>query len=123
MVAITSGEVRNRVLVLQSSPDPSEAKWFGLTTTGSMRESRVCTQSVGQLASWIGGHDLQGLEQVRLKVTNESKKFIAVDNHEAVKIGDFDKNSEASKVVRPMSNRDFPELIQEGYCRGEIWQR
>ena len=36
---------------------------------------------------------------------NEVRRFIEVDNHEAVKIGELQKNVEAIKVVRPMFNR------------------
>ena len=39
----------------------------------------------------------------------ENHEFIEVDNHEAVKIGDQHKNSEAIKVVKPKFNMDiFP---------------
>ena len=35
------------------------------------------------------------------KITNELRRLIDVKNHEAVKIGDPDKNSEEIKVARP----------------------
>ena len=107
VVASTAGEIRNRVLVLQNSADPSEAKVSRADAPQGQCENLVCALKV--LANFHVGADknwwaLQGLEQVRLRVTNESRKFIAVDNHEAVKIGDLEKNSEASKEVRPTSN-------------------
>ena len=38
-----------------------------------------------------------------------------MDKHEAVKIGDLEKNSEAIKVVRPKFNkRDLPERLHPG---------
>ena len=45
-------------------------------------------------------------EQSRLKISNELWRFIEVDNHEAVKIGDLEKNSEAIKVVKPKINME-----------------
>ena len=62
----------NRVLVTQDSTDPSEAKvlWAQALPAGSVRETRVCTQVVGDPAYGRrepGGHDLRrfaGAEQV-----------------------------------------------------------
>ena len=40
-------------------------------------------------------------EQRRLEITNELRRFIEVDIHEAVKIGDLEKNSEVIRVAGP----------------------
>ena len=51
-----------------------------------------------------------------MKPTNELRRFLEVDNHETVKIGDLEKNLEAIKVVRPKFNQEiFPSaIIKEG---------
>ena len=52
----------------------------------------------------------EGLQEQRLKITNEIRRFIEVDKNEVVKIGDLEKNSEAIKVVRPNFNKEiFPD--------------
>ena len=47
-------------------------------------------------------------EQSSFKMTNELRRFIEVDSHEAVKTGDLEKNSEAIKVARPKFNQEGP---------------
>ena len=51
-----------------------------------------------------------------MKPTNELRRFVEVDNHETVRIGDLEKNLEALKVVRPKFNQEsFPSaIIEEG---------
>ena len=44
---------------------------------------------------------------------NGLRKCIAVDNHEAVKVGDVEKNMESKEVVKPKFTTDFPE-VREG---------
>ena len=39
------------------------------------------------------------------------RKCIAVDNHEAVKVGDVEKNMESKEVVKPKFTTDFPETV------------
>ena len=41
-----------------------------------------------------------------MKITSELRSFIEVDNNEAVKIGDLEKNSEAIKVVKPKFHKE-----------------
>ena len=55
-------------------------------------------------------------EQSRLKIVDELRRFAEVDNHEAVKIGDPEKNSEAIKVVGPNFDRGrtFPVAVRFG---------
>ena len=85
-------------------------------------ENLMCALKIaGQRASWrgpLGGHDLRrcaGTEQVEDEM-NELKRFIEVDNHEAVNIGDFEKNLSAIKVVGPdFSKEIFPDAaVWEG---------
>ena len=52
-------------------------------------------------------HHLVGFEEARAKTIrccamDELRRFIKVDNHEAVRIGDLENNSMAIKVVGPM---------------------
>ena len=51
-----------------------------------------------------------------MKVTNDLRRFIEVDNHESVAIGDLEMNREAIKVVRPKFNKDIclDAIIREG---------
>ena len=43
------------------------------------------------------------------------RKCIAVDNHEAVKVVDVEKNMESKEVVKPKFTTDFPEaVVREG---------
>ena len=41
------------------------------------------------------------LEQSRLKITNELRRFIEVNTSEAARIGDLENNSEATNAARP----------------------
>ena len=43
------------------------------------------------------------------------RKFIMVDNHEVVRVGELDKNVQSRTVVKPKSTTDFPEaVVREG---------
>ena len=77
----------------KDSADPIEAKVF---LSGSVCVFKLLAQTG---AGQPGGHDLRGFCRSRagLNITNEPKRFIEGDNHEAVKIGDLQKNSEAIK--------------------------
>ena len=66
----------------------------------------MCSQIAEQNA--YGGDNLvdhleELQEQSRLKVTDESRRFIEVDIHEAMQIGELKKNSEAIKWSGPIS--------------------
>ena len=53
---------------------------------------------------------MEGLqERSRLKMTEELRRFIMVDCHEAVKIGDLVKNLESRSVVEPKFTTDQPQ--------------
>ena len=74
-----------------------------------------------QLSRQAGGDTevdtiFEGLqEQNRLKLTDE-QRFIEVDNQEAVKIGELERNSEAIKLARPKFNKAIFQdaTIREG---------
>ena len=55
-------------------------------------------------------------EQNRLKITSEPRRFTEEDNHEAVKIGDLEKNSEAIEVVKSKFNKKIYQsaAVREG---------
>ena len=69
---------------------------------------------VSTALSWT--RSLQGLqEQSRLKFLDELRRILEVDTHEAMKIGDFEKNSEAIKVAGPSSTDMFQDVaVREG---------
>ena len=48
-------------------------------------------------------------ERSRLKMTQELRRFIMVDYHGAVKIGDLVKNLESRSVVEPKFTTDQPQ--------------
>ena len=61
---------------------------------------------------------VEGLqEQNRLKIMDEVKRSIEVDNHEAVKIGDVEKKLEAIRVVGP----DFNKEDSHRQRSGKLW--
>ena len=93
--------------VTQDRAGPTEAKVFRARAP-LQGQCKTLMCALKQLANLqTGGANLvdtifQGLQgQSRLKITHEPRRFIEVANHEAVKIGDLEKNSEAMKVVRP----------------------
>ena len=59
---------------------------------------------------------VEGLqERSRLKMVEESRRFIATDNHEAIKIGDLERVRESLPVVKPNFTADFPcAVVREG---------
>ena len=68
-------------------------------------------------------------ERSSLKMTEERRRFIMVDDHEAVKIGELEKTLEPLSVVKPEVTADVPEAaVREGadeltLRRGEGTQR
>ena len=57
--------------------------------------------------------ELQGRR--RFKMMDGLRRFITVDNHEAVKIGDLEKTQESRSVEKPKFTTDFPgALVREG---------
>ena len=96
----------NRVLVAHDSADFSEAKVFGAhAVPPGACENRVC--AVKFLANQQTGGDnlvesifevLQ--EQSRLKITNVPRSFIAVGNHVAVMMGEFNKDNFPDETIR-----------------------
>ena len=59
-----------------------------------------------------GGHDLRGVS----KITDGRRSFSEVDNHDAVKIGELVKNSEAINLVRRNFSYEFflNAFVREG---------
>ena len=59
---------------------------------------------------------LQGLlEKSRRGIVDGLRKFIAVDNHEAVKVGGLHQDTKSSRVWKPKFTTDFPgAAIREG---------
>ena len=47
-------------------------------------------------------------ERCRLKVMEELRKFIKMDNHEAIRVGDLDKAQESRQAVKPQVHRGLP---------------
>ena len=63
------------------------------------------------------GTNFEGLQELsRLKSTRELGRFIEVDNHEAVRTGDLEKNLEAIKKVGSNFDRELPPgaAVREG---------
>ena len=50
----------------------------------------------------------------KLKIADNLRRFIEVDNQEAVKKRDPEKNSEVLQVVRPMFNKDISFMCSFG---------
>ena len=104
----------------QRGPQRGEGVSAPRSAAGCVRESRVRSQVVGESSDGrrqLGGHALlEGLqEQTRLKMTDELRRIIEADNHEAVKIGDLDNDSEAISVVGANFGREtFPRRSGPG---------
>ena len=101
----------NGVLVIQDRADPSDAKVFRAhALPQGVCENVVCAMKL--LANLRTGGDnlvdtmFEGLQQQsRLNITDELRRCIEVDTHEAVQIGDQEKNSVAIKMVTPKFNK------------------
>ena len=104
----------NRVRATQHSADPSEAKVFRAHAPPQGACEHL-TRSLNLLAGLqTGGEGVVDTifedflqEQSRLKTTKEQRRFIDLDNHDAVKIGDMEKISKAIKVVKAKFNREI----------------
>ena len=93
---------------------PSETKKFRADAPplGACENIVGCSQTGGQFANGRGNlvdTTFEGfLEQSRLRIMHELRRCSEVDTHEAVQIGELEKNSEVSNVVGPKFNRKFP---------------
>ena len=97
----------NRVLLIEDSADPSEAKVF----RDHAPLQGAYENLVHSLKLWTNQQTVsdslvhvlvEGLqEHCRMKVMDEFRRFINVDDYETVGIGDWEKNSEALHVVGP----------------------
>ena len=115
----------NTVSIFQDGADPNKAKVF--PRISCVLSSCLANQQTvgGSLVDTIV-ESLQ--EQSRMKITNELRRFIEVDNREAVKIGDLEKDSEAIKVDKPKFNKEIHQnaaiwdaalLHQHHQCEGQ----
>ena len=59
----------------------------------------------------------------KLTITDDSRRFIEVDNEEAVKQRELEKNSEVLQVVRSMFNKDIFHMRPAEKFRGELTLR
>ena len=84
----------------------------------TLRRTEFATTCSMRSSSWQTCRKMvtQGLqERRRLKIMDGLRRFIMVDNHEVVKVGELDKNMESMKVVKPNFTTDFSEaVIREG---------
>ena len=86
-------------------------RFFGFTSQGSVRETRSCFQTAVQCANGRGRPRCTR----SLILQEQSRLNIEVDNHEAVKIGDLEENSEAIKVVKlPVQQGDLLKTGRPG---------
>ena len=54
-------------------------------------------------------------EKSRQQIMDGLRRFIMVDNREAVKVGDLGKDMESRPVAKPKFTTDFPEaVVREG---------
>ena len=107
----------NRTLVMQDSKDRREATFF----RAHAAPHGICdhlVNAVKLLANQQQGCDnlvemlVGGLqERSRLKMIEVLRKFISVDNHEAVEIGDLEKTQESRLVLKPKFTTDFAEVV------------
>ena len=51
------------------------------------------------------------LEESRRGIEDGLRKIIAVDNHEAVKVGDLHRNTKSSTVMKPKFTTDIPGAV------------
>ena len=62
---------------------------------------------------------VQGLQQKsRLRIMDGLRKFISVDDHAAVEIGDLGKNIESKKVLKPMFSTDCEQIPEAVFREG-----
>ena len=101
-VASTLKKAPNRVLVIQDITDWREAKVF----RAHAAPQGVCDRKM--VTAQDGG---TGLSRGRLRITRGLRRFIMVDNHEAVKDGDLEKNVESRSVVKPKFTTEFLEAV------------
>ena len=73
------------------------AKYLGKTTEGWRQPSQDGCAGLAR--------------EIRVRKMDGLRKCIAVDNHEAVKVGDVEKNMESKEVVKPKFTTDFPETV------------
>ena len=107
---------RAQFLILQDCAYSSEAKVFRAHAPQGVCQNLV--RALKLLANLqAGGDNLVGTIFELLQITCVLRKFIEVDNQEAVKIGDLERHKEVLKVVRPKCNL---MMFREAYIREEV---
>ena len=115
------GGPRTRVFVMQDSTDHREARVFRAHTTPQgtcdnltnvvkllTNQQKDGDSSVGKIVSGL-------LENSRSRMMDGVWKFTAVDNHEAVKVGDLHRETKSKKVEKPKHTTVFRgAVIREG---------
>ena len=112
----------NRILVKQDSTDHREAKVFRAhaapqgTCDNLINALKLLTnqqkdgdRSVGKMVTGL-------LERSRSRTMDGLRKFIAEDNHEAVKVGDLHRETRSKNVVKPKVHGSFPGRCYPKRC-------
>ena len=85
---IAPGGSRRR-MVKAARSGTKQCSWYALLSHWPIRKR-------ARTARWT-----RSARVCRSRASGKSRRFIEVDNHEAVKIGNAKKNSEATKVLKP----------------------
>ena len=103
----------------QHEPPRSKSVSIARDTARNVRQLDQCAQALGNQQK--DGDSpvnmvVQGfLEKSRLKTRDELRRFITVDNHEAVKVGDLERSMESRPVVKLKFTTAFTEaVVREG---------
>ena len=114
----------NGVLVTQDSSDPSEETVFRAhAPPQDVCENLVCALKL-LVNQQTGGDSLidtlvEGFQdQSRMKIMDELRRFIGVENHTVAKIGDLEKNSVAIKGAGPSFDKERCSQTQRS---GKEW--
>ena len=83
---------QHRVFVVQDTADPSEAKVFRAHATSQGARENLASALKLLATQQPRGHDLRRSRDNKNKFTKELRRFIEVGNHEAMEIGDPEKN-------------------------------
>ena len=121
MAASLIGGGPNRVLVIRDSTDPRKAKVFRAHAAPQgmcdnlINSLKLLTNQQKDGASPVDNLAARLLETCRRGIMDGLRKFIAVDNHEAVKVGGLHQDTKSFKVVKPKFTTDFlATVIREG---------
>ena len=115
-----TGGTRTDSFFFQDGADPAMRRVFWLTSSLSLSLTEVCVcartsclllnyWSICKRAGTIWWTRLVRVcwSKGKLTITDDSRRFIEVDNEETVKQRELEKNSEVLQVVRSMFNKDI----------------